>query len=298
MANLGFVGLGTMGGQMVNRLLGKGHTVTGYNRTRLKAQWLIDKGMRWADSPRAVAAAADVTFAMVTNSAALTAIMEGPNGVLAGLSAGKIFSDISTVSPSVSRSFAAKVREKGADMLDSPVSGSVITLQEGKLSVMVAGRRESFERIKPILQDIGPKVTYVGDNGLALVLKIAVNLNLAAQMMAFSEGILLAEKSGISRQTAVEVFTHSAVASPMIQYRGPFVLQQPAEAWFDVNMMQKDMLLAMELGRQLDVPLPTTAVSNEFLTAARGMGMAKLDFACVFDVLARMSGVSSAGAGK
>jgi 3-hydroxyisobutyrate dehydrogenase-like beta-hydroxyacid dehydrogenase len=292
MANLGFVGLGVMGGQMVNRLLSKGHTVTGYNRTRSKAQWLIDKGMRWADSPRAVSAAADVTFAMVTNSAAITSITEGPDGILAGLSAGKIFVDISTVSPSVSRALAAKVREKGADMVDSPVSGSVITLQEGKLSVMVGGRRETFERVKPLLLDIGPKVTHVGDNGLALAMKIAVNLSLAVQMMAFSEGVLLAEKSGIARDTAVDVLTHSAVASPMIQYRGPFVLQQPEEAWFDVNMMQKDMLLALELGRQLDVPLPTTAVSNEFLTAARGMGMAKLDFAVVFDVLARMSGIS------
>jgi 3-hydroxyisobutyrate dehydrogenase-like beta-hydroxyacid dehydrogenase len=292
MANLGFIGLGVMGSQMVNRLLSKGHTVTGYNRTRSKAQWLIDKGMKWADSPRAVAAAADVTFAMVTNSAAITSVTEGPDGLLAGLSAGKIFVDISTVSPSASRALAAKVREKGADMVDSPVSGSVITLQEGKLSVMVAGRRETFERLKPLLQDIGPKVTYVGDNGLALAMKIAVNLSLAVQMMAFSEGVLLAEKSGIARETAVDVLTHSAVASPMIQYRGPFVLQQPEEAWFDVNMMQKDMLLAMELGRQLDVPLPTTSVSNEFLTAARGMGMAKLDFAVVFDVLARMSGIS------
>jgi 3-hydroxyisobutyrate dehydrogenase-like beta-hydroxyacid dehydrogenase len=292
MANLGFVGLGVMGGQMVNRLLSKGHTVTGYNRTRSKAQWLIDKGMKWADSPRAVAAAADVTFAMVTNSAAITSVTEGPDGLLAGLSKGKIFVDISTVSPSVSRALAAKVREKGADMVDSPVSGSVITLQEGKLSVMVGGRRETFERVQSLLLDIGPKVTYVGENGLALAMKIAVNLSLAVQMMAFSEGVLLAEKSGIARETAVDVLTHSAVASPMIQYRGPFVLQQPEEAWFDVNMMQKDMLLAMELGRQLDVPLPTTAVSNEFLTAARGMGMAKLDFAVVFDVLARMSGIS------
>lgn len=292
MANLGFVGLGTMGGQMVHRLLSKGHTVTGYNRTRSKAQWLIDQGMRWADSPRAVAAAADVVFAMVTNSAALTAIMEGPDGILAGLSAGKVFVDISTVSPNVSRDFAARVRAKGADMVDSPVSGSVITLQEGKLSVMVGGRRETFERVKPILLDIGPKVTHVGDNGLALALKIAINLNLAVQMMAFSEGVLIAEKSGIARETAVDVFTHSAVASPMIQYRGPFVLKQPPEAWFDVNMMQKDMLLAMDLGRQLNVPLPTTAASNEFLTAARGMGMEKLDFACMFDVLARMSGIA------
>jgi len=158
---------------------------------------------------------------------------------------------------------------------------------------MVAGRRETFDRLLPILQDIGPKVTYVGDNGLALAMKIAVNLSLAVQMMAFSEGVLLAEKSGIARETAVEVLTHSAVASPMIQYRGPFVLQQPEEAWFDVNMMQKDMVLAMELGRQLDVPLPTTAASNEFLTAARGMGWAKYDFAVVFDVLAQMSGVKT-----
>src|SRR3981081_531893 len=301
MSKVGFIGLGVMGSQMVNRLLSKGHTVIGYNRTRSKAQWLIDKGMKWADSPRAVAAAADVTFAMVTNSAAITSITEGPDGLLAGLSAGKIFVDISTVSPSVSPALAAKVREKGADMVDSPVSGSVITLQEGKLSVMVGGRRETFEKIKPLLLDIGPKVTYVGDNGLALSMKIAVNLSLAVQMLAFSEGVLLAEKSGISRETAVDVLVHSAVASPMIQYRGPFVLQQPEEAWFDVNMMQKDMVLAMDLGRQVDVPLPTTAASNEILTAARAMGFVKFVFACMFDVLAAMSGVKTpinAGAKK
>src|SRR4029077_12723697 len=222
MANLGFIGLGVMGSQMVNRLLDKGHAVTGYNRTRAKAQWLIDRGMKWADSPRAVAAAADVTFAMVTNVAALQAIADGPDGLLAGLSPGKVFVYISTVSPAASRALAARVRERGADMLDAPVSGSVITLQEGKLSVMVGGRRETFERVKPLLLDIGPKVTYVGNNGLALSMKIAMNLSLAVQMMAFSEGVLLAEKSGIARETAVDVLTHSAIASPMIQYRGPF----------------------------------------------------------------------------
>jgi 3-hydroxyisobutyrate dehydrogenase-like beta-hydroxyacid dehydrogenase len=293
MAKVGFVGLGVMGGHMVERLVSKGHSVTGYNRTRTKAQWLIEKGMQWADSPKAVASASDYTFAMVTNSAALHSITEGHDGLVAGLSAGKIFIDMSTVSPAVSRALAAKVREHGADMVDSPVSGSVITLQEGKLSVMVGGRKETFDQIKPLLLDIGPKVTYVGDNGMALSMKIATNLSLAAQMLAFSEGVLLAEKSGIAREVAVDVLTHSAIASPMIQYRGPFVLDQPPEAWFNVNMMQKDMVLAMELGRQLDVPLPTTAISNEFLTAARGMGWAKYDFACMFDVLAAMSGVST-----
>ena len=292
MANLGFVGLGVMGSEMVSRLLDKGHSVTGYNRTRAKAERLIKKGMKWADTPRAVCAAAGMTFSMVTNEKALGAVMEGADGILSAVSAGKFLVDMSTVSPGYSRAIAAKVREKGADMIDAPVSGSVITLQEGKLSVMVGGRRETFDRLKPILDNIGPKVTYVGDNGLALSMKIATNLSLAVQMMAFCEGVLLAEKSGIKREVAVDVLVNSAIASPMIKYRGPFVLTMPEEAWFDVNMMQKDMMLALDMGRALDIPLPTTAVSNEFLSAARGMGFAKQDFAVVFDVLARMSGVA------
>jgi 3-hydroxyisobutyrate dehydrogenase-like beta-hydroxyacid dehydrogenase len=292
MVKLGFIGLGVMGGQMVSRLLDKGYTILGYNRTPTKAQWLIDKGMLWANTPRAVAEGSDITFAMVTNSAAVQAITEGPDGVVAGLGPGKVLIDMSTISPAASRDLAVRVRATGADLVDAPVSGSVITLQQGKLSVMVGGTAETFQRVKPLLHDIGPKVTHVGGNGVALAMKIAVNLSLAVQMMAFSEGVLLAEKSGIKREVAVDVLTHSAVASPMIQYRGPFVLHQPEQAWFDVNMMQKDMLLAMELGRQLNVPVPTTAVTNEFLTAARGMGWEKLDFAAVFNVLARMAGVS------
>ena len=280
-----------MGSEMVLRLLEKGHTVTGYNRTRGKAERLLKAGMKWAASPREVAAAADFTLSMVTNSAALSAIVDGPDGILAGITPGKVLIDMSTVSPAYSREVATKVRAKGADMVDSPVSGSVITLQEGKLSVMVGGSSETFDRIKPVLLEIGPKVTHVGDNGLALVIKIASNLSLAVQMLAFSEGVLLAEKSGIKREVAVEVLTNSAIASPMIKYRGPFVLQLPAEAWFNVNMMQKDMLLALDLGRALDVPMPTTAVTNEFLTAARAMGLVHEDFAVVFDVLAHMSGV-------
>jgi 3-hydroxyisobutyrate dehydrogenase-like beta-hydroxyacid dehydrogenase len=293
MANVGFVGLGVMGGRMAARLLEKGHTVTGYNRTRAKAQWLMEKGMKFADSPRAVAETAEITLSMVTNSAALEAVADGPDGVIAALGPGKIWVDMSTVSPDVSRALAARVRDKGADMMDAPVSGSVITLERGQLSFMAAGRRETFEKAKPLMLDIGARATYVGENGLALVMKIATNLSLSSQMLAFSEGVLLAEKSGIARETAIEVLTHSAIASPMVQYRGPFVLKMPEEAWFDVNMMQKDLRLALELGREVKVPLPTTAISNEFLTAARAMGLEKQDFAIMFEVLAKMSGAGN-----
>ena len=291
MANLGYVGLGAMGGLMAERLMSKGHSVTGYNRTKSKAQGLIDQGMRWADSPREVAAASEATFVMVTNSAALEAVANGPDGLLAGLGSGKLLIDMSTVSPAVSRALALRVRAQGSDMVDAPVSGSVVTLQQGKLSVMVGGEKEGFDRAKPLLDDVGPRVTHVGPNGLALSMKIAINLSLAVQMLAFSEGLLLAEKSGIAREVAVDVMTHSVIGSPMVQYRGPMVLNMPEEAWFDVNMMQKDMLLALEMGRQLDVPLPTTAVTNEMLTAARGMGLAKKDFAILFEALSRMAGV-------
>jgi len=291
MANLGYIGLGVMGGRMADRLISKGHTVTGYNRTRGKAKWLVDRGLRLAESPRAAASAADVTFVMVSNSAALDAVANGPDGFIAGLVPGKIVVDMSTVSPALSRTTAARVRERGARMVDAPVSGSVQTLEQGNLSIMVGGDRATFDAVKPILEDVGPKVTYVGANGLAVSMKIAANISVAVQMLAFAEGVLLAEKSGIARDVAVDVLTHSAIGSPMLQYRGPFVLQMPDEAWFNVNMMQKDVQLALEMGRQLDVPLPTAAATNEWLTAARAMGMANRDFAALFHALARAAGV-------
>lgn len=293
MATLGYVGLGVMGSRIAKRLMDAGHTVIGHNRTKSKAQWLIDAGMQWADTPRAVAEKAEITLSMVTDTKAVRAITQGQDGIIAGLSSGKVYVDMSTMSPAYSRELAGQAREKGAHMLDAPVSGSVITLEQGKLSLMVGGSADIFQQVLPILREIGPKVNHVGANGLGVTLKIATNLSLAVQMLAFSEGILLAEKSGVPREAAVEVLLNSVIASPMVVYRGPFVLQQPDEAWFNCNMMQKDMQLALELGREVSVPLPTTAVTNEMLSASRGMGLDQRDFAALFDVLARMAGVES-----
>lgn len=291
MANVGFVGLGVMGGGVTRRLLAAGHTVSGYNRSRDKAAPLVELGLDLKDSPREVAEAADVVFSMVTNVAALEAVTQGPDGILAGLAPGKIYVDMTTGTPEASRALAEQVADLGARMLDAPVSGSVSTLEEGRLSIMVGGDEDAFDEVEAILRDIGPTVMRIGSNGQALLMKIAINLSLHVQMVAFCEGLLLAEKDGIDKEVAVEALLQSVIASPMLKYRGPFVLEMPDEAWFNVNMMQKDMNLALEAGRELDVPMPTTAVSNELLTAARAMGYVEQDFAVVYEVMAHMSGL-------
>jgi 3-hydroxyisobutyrate dehydrogenase len=293
MAELGYVGLGVMGSAIVRRLLAAGHDVTVWNRTREKAEPLLAEGARWADTPRAVAGTSEIVFTMVTNTDAVRAVTEGDDGILAALGAGRIYVDMSTASPANTRALAEQVAAAGAEMLDSPVSGTSITVEQGKASLMVGGSDDAFARAKPVLEAIGPRVIHVGPSGTAVTMKIAVNLSLAVQMLAFSEGVLLAEKSGISREKAVEVMLASVIASPMVAYRGPLVLGHPDEVWFDCHMMQKDMNLALELGRQLEVPLPTTAVTNELLSAANGMGIGERDFAVLFDVLAALSGVET-----
>jgi 3-hydroxyisobutyrate dehydrogenase-like beta-hydroxyacid dehydrogenase len=293
MAELGYVGLGVMGSAVVRRLLDAGHTVTVWNRTREKAEPLLAAGAQWADSPREVAERSEIVFTMVTNTDAVNAVTEGPDGILAGLGPGKIYIDMSTASPANTRELAEKVAAVGAQMLDAPVSGTSITVEQGKASLMVGGDADAFERAKPVLEAIGPKVFHLGGNGAAVTMKIGINLSLAVQMLAFSEGLLLAEKSGIARERAVEVMLASVIASPMVAYRGPLVLGHPDEVWFDCHMMQKDLNLALELGRELEVPLPTTAVTNEFLTAANGLGIGDKDFAVLFDVLAKLAGVET-----
>ena len=290
MANLGFVGLGSMGGEMARRLLEAGHSVTGFNRTKSRAQWLLDLGMAWGETPRAVAQSSDVILSMVRDTEALHAVTGGPDGLLAGLGPGKFYIDMSTVSPAASKQIAAQVAATGAKMFDAPVSGSLITLKAGQLSFMVGGDQDALEEIKPILQDIGPTVDYVGDNGLAAMMKVAVNLNLPVQILAFSESLLLAEKMGISRELATTVLLNSVVASPALKYRFPMVLNMPEEPLFDVNMIQKDLRLALEAGGELGVPLPTTAITDQFLNSAQGMGLGDKDFVILFDILRRLAG--------
>ncbi len=292
-AILGFVGLGAMGSRMARRLLAAGHSVVGYNRTADRARALVDAGLQPAKSPREVAERAEVIFSMVADNAALRAVALGEDGIVAGLRPGAVYVESSTVSPAVTREIGAAVAARGASMLDAPVSGSTITVEQGQASFQVGGDPAALDRVRSYLSAIGSGgITHVGPLGLAKTMKVATNLGLAVQMLAFSEAVLLAEKSGIARETAVEALLKSVIASPMVKYRGPFVVGGMArEAWFPVPMIQKDLQLALDQGRAVGVPLPTTALTQEWLTMARGLGLTDYDFGVLFDVLAGLSGL-------
>jgi 3-hydroxyisobutyrate dehydrogenase-like beta-hydroxyacid dehydrogenase len=289
---LGFVGLGAMGQLIVRRLIDAGHRVAGWNRSRDKADELIAAGMHWADSPRAVAQGAEIVFSIVTDAAAVRAVALGPDGVVAGLRPGNIFIDMSTIAPEASRAIAAEFAAAGSIMLDAPISGSPVTVRQGNASIMVGGDAAAFERATPVLLAIGPKVTRIGANGLACQMKIAVNLLLMVEVICFGEAVALAEKGGVARDVAVDAVLKSVAASPVLGYRGPFILEgkMPAVPLADVTLQQKDMLLALDLGRRLGSPVPLAAAANEMMNACRGLGIDHRDFVTAHEVYRRLGG--------
>jgi 3-hydroxyisobutyrate dehydrogenase-like beta-hydroxyacid dehydrogenase len=285
---LGVVGLGHMGGNMAARFLAAGYSVYGEARHREDAQELEGEGLQWRDTPRELAEAAEVVLSSLPDDAVLEQVASGPDGVLAGLSGGQVWIDLSTVSPRKSRDVAQRVREQGATFLDAPVSGSVPQVQSGTLTIMVGGDEDAYTRVEPILRELGTP-HYIGENGHGLVLKLAINISLAVQMLAFSEGLLLADRAGVDRKRAVEVMTESPIGSPMLKARAELVLDLPDDAWFDVGLMQKDIVLALDAARELSVPLPAAATADEVLTFARAAGYEHRDLASLFEVLAKLT---------
>jgi 3-hydroxyisobutyrate dehydrogenase-like beta-hydroxyacid dehydrogenase len=287
MSTIGFVGLGAMGSRIAGRLLDAGNEVYGTNRTKAKVEPLIERGLIWRDTPREVAAAADVVFTMVTDDDALVAVTSGPDGILAGLEAGKVYVDMSTVSPRASRKVAEQVLSRGAQMLDAPVSGSIPQAESGTLAIMVGGDEQAFRTVEPLLGELGQAVTHIGANGQGLVVKLAINISLGVQILAFSEGLLLAERDGVDPKLAAEVMSSSPIGSPMLKARVPLLLDLPEQAWFDVAMMQKDIRLALEAAEAVDLPLPSATAADQMLTRARELGYEHRDLAALHDVLAK-----------
>lgn len=294
MQTIGFIGLGKMGGNMAARYLAVGYAVYGEARDRQSARWLIDQGLRWVDTPREVAEAADIVMTSLPNDQVVKSVATAPDGLIAGLGAGKVWADLSTISPSASRELAERVRTDGhgAQMLDTPVSGSVPQVRAGTLTIMVGGAEAAYRRIEPVLRVLGTP-EYVGQNGQGLVLKLAINISLGVQMLAFSEGLLLAERDGIDPHRAAAVMTESAIGSPMLKARVPLVLDKPDETWFDVGLMHKDIRLALETARERGFPLPSAEVADKVLTHATDLGYEHRDIAALYDVLGQDATVGS-----
>jgi 3-hydroxyisobutyrate dehydrogenase-like beta-hydroxyacid dehydrogenase len=287
-SSVGFVGLGHMGGNMAARLLAAGYRVFGEARSRERAEWLVEKGLHWCDAPRAVAEEADVLFTSVPDDGVLEQVASGPDGVLAGLGTNKTWVDVSTVSPQVSRELAERVRAAGGWLLDAPVSGSVPQVQAGTLTIMVGGDEDAYRRVEPLLSELGTP-NYIGGNGQGLVVKLAINISLAVQMLAFAEGLLLAERSGVDRQRALDVMEASAIGSPMLRARASIILDPPDEAWFDLRFMHKDVELALQAARSLQIPLPTAERADEVLERAQALGYERRDLAALFQALEQIA---------
>ncbi len=287
---VGWIGLGEMGQVIVPRLLEAGHSVVGWNRTPGKAEPLLARGMEWADSPAEVARRSEVVFSIVTDGKAVESVALGDDGVISGLAPDGVYLDMSTIDPEVSRRVAAAFAERGLVMLDAPLSGSPVTVREGTASIMVGGDRAAFERVEPVLYDIGSKVSYIGPSGTASQMKVAINLALIVEMVVFCEAVALAEKGGVDRAVAVDAMLKSVVASPVMGYRGPFILEMPDKPLADVNLQQKDMVLALEVARRQGSAAPLGAVANELLNACRGLGLDHRDFVTVFDVYRLLGG--------
>jgi 3-hydroxyisobutyrate dehydrogenase-like beta-hydroxyacid dehydrogenase len=288
---VGFAGLGAMGAGIARRLHDAGYDVVCWNRTKAKAEPLIEAGLGWAGTPRELAASVDVLFTMLTNTAAIEATADGPDGVLAGLREGAVWADISTIAPDASVALAERVRANDAYFLDCPVSGSPATLAAGQVSVMVGGDRAAFERIEEVLRAIGPKVTYIGPNGQAILTKVAINLALVVAVTAFAEGVALVEKAGVEREAVVDAVLKSVIASPVIGYRAPLLVDD-TNVFADVELQQKDLVLAQELARRLGMAVPTCAAASEVLNAARSSERCDRDFVVsVHEAYRRMGGM-------
>jgi 3-hydroxyisobutyrate dehydrogenase-like beta-hydroxyacid dehydrogenase len=285
---IGFVGLGHMGGNMAARFLAAGYSVYGESRDRRDAQDLVHEGLGWRETPREVAESADVLFTSLPDENVLDSVASGADGILAGLNETKVWVDVSTISPRASRNLAKRAQERGAAMLDAPVSGSVPQVQAGTLTIMVGGDEQAYARVEPLLRELGTP-TRIGENGQGLALKLAINVSLAVQMLAFAEGLVLAERSGIDAKLAVDVMLQSAIGSPMLKARADLILDLPDQAWFDISLMQKDVALALETGRELHVPLPSAAAADSVLTIARALGYERRDLAALHQVLAHLA---------
>jgi 3-hydroxyisobutyrate dehydrogenase/2-hydroxy-3-oxopropionate reductase len=288
---IGFIGLGIMGQPMALNLLRAGHKLTVYNRTPGKTEPLKEAGAQVASTPAAAAKGADFVIIIVTDSAAVEEVVLGKNGILGTVPSGAIVIDSSTISPEVSRKMACHVAGQGASWLDAAVTGSKHGAEKGELTFMVGGDRQTFERALPILQVLGKKHIYCGQNGMGLSAKLAQNTIQATMLEIFCEGLVLAAKAGVAPETMLEILQASLARAALTDFKAPFIFKGDFTPYFPLKLMHKDLELATEAAFAHNVPMPTLAAVKEVYCAAKAQGKGDLDYAAVITFLERLAGV-------
>lgn len=292
MRNIGFIGLGLMGREMSRRLLEGGYSLIVWNRTKEKAEPLVKAGAKWADSPKAVAQSSDVVITMVTDSAAVEAVVCGKNGILEGAHPGLILIDMSSIAPEMSRSIAARAKEKGVVMLDAPVTGNPKVAAEGKLGIMVGGPQETFEVCKPVFEKMGVKIIHVGENGKGTTLKLINNLIMGIAIQAVAEALVLAKKAGIDPVKVMEITSVGGARTGAMETRGPKMIRHDFTPGFSLNNMYKDLSTAMKLADEVGAVLPAGSITREIVKAAKSQGKGEMEASVVITVMEELANIT------
>lgn len=281
-----------MGYPMARNLLKAGHEVALWSNTAEKARKLAAEAKgRFCETPREVAANADIIFLCVATTEMSREVILGENGLIHGLRAGSVVADASTISPSESREIGEALKGKGVEFLDAPCTGSTPGAEGGTLTFMIGGDQAVFEKVKPFLEPMGKRLYYCGGPGMGLQAKLTQNLILCNIMMAFNEGMVLAVKGGVDPKLMLEILDNSAAKSGLISYKAPFVFRRDFEANFSTKWMHKDIGLMLDSGKEMNVPLLLTGLTQQLFQTAIAAGHGDEDFCSTINVLEDLVGV-------
>lgn len=290
MAKIGWIGLGNMGAPMSTNLVKAGNEVIVWNRTKSKAQPVLDAGAAWADSPKEIGEKCDIVFTMVADGPTLLKVALGDDGALAGMSDGKILVDMSTVSAEESATVAEAAKAKGVELVRAPVTGSTALAANASLGILASGDKATYEKVLPYFEKMGKNQFYLGSGEQARIMKLCLNMMIATTMQMEAEAVVLAEKAGIETKQACDIIAGSAAGSPLTGYKAALIAGGEYAPAFSVKLMMKDLDLALAAGKQYGVPLPSTALTRQSLQSAAATGRGEKDFSVLTQCLEEQSG--------
>lgn len=286
---IAFIGIGIMGKPMATNLLKAGFPLTVHSRTKSKAREVINAGAAWADSPAQAAKNADVVITCVTDTPDVKQVLLGKNGVIESSHPGLICIDMSTISPDETQKMAKTLAENGVVLIDAPVSGGQIGAIEGKLSIMVGGPKDSFEKVRPIFEAMGRTITYCGPSGYGQITKLANQIMVIHNIMSISEGLAFAQKAGLDLQTTLAATSGGAAGSPSLKVLGPKIIAGDFKPAFMVDLQVKDLRLVLEYAEKIHQPLPGTKLVKKLFSVLQAQGRGKDGTQALFDVIRQLA---------